>query len=180
MDWYQPDEDTYTLIDVLRAENVERKVVLDLGTSTGVIAELLGKRNTVVSTDLNSKALRNHRGGNLVRADLLYGIDQGALDVVVFNPPYVPDSDDPVIGGGPLGRVVIDRFVKAVDIGTVYLLVIEANRPSEVTELLEARGYKTRILKVRRILGETIYVIKGERPCAEPSSRPLASSASDD
>ncbi|CAD25421.1 N6 ADENINE SPECIFIC DNA METHYLASE (METHYLTRANSFERASE SUPERFAMILY) [Encephalitozoon cuniculi GB-M1] len=163
MDWYEPGEDTYTLMDALEREGLEMKIVLDLGTSTGVITEQLRKRNTVVSTDLNIRALESHRGGNLVRADLLCSINQESVDVVVFNPPYVPDTDDPIIGGGYLGREVIDRFVDAVTVGMLYLLVIEANRPKEVLARLEERGYGTRILKVRKILGETVYIIKGEK-----------------
>ncbi|ADM11661.1 N6 adenine specific DNA methylase [Encephalitozoon intestinalis ATCC 50506] len=163
MDWYEPGEDTYTLMDVLEEEDLEMKVILDLGTSTGIIAEHLEKKNTVLSSDINIKALQNHRGGNLVRADLLHAINQQHVDIVVFNPPYVLDSDDPVIGGGHLGREVIDRFISLLEIGIVYLLVIQANKPSEVMKLLEEKGYKTKILRVRKILGETIYIIKGER-----------------
>ncbi|KAG5860054.1 putative HemK-like methylase [Encephalitozoon hellem] len=163
MDWYDPGEDTYTLMDVIEKEELEMRVVLDLGTSTGVLTDLLKRRNTVVSTDLNIKALQNHSGGNLVRADLLDSINQQSLDVIVFNPPYVPDTDDPIIGGGYLGRRIIDRFVSLVSVRVVYLLVIEANRPKEVILLLNGRGYRTKILSVRKILGETIYIIKGEK-----------------
>ncbi|AFM98429.1 putative HemK-like methylase [Encephalitozoon hellem ATCC 50504] len=163
MDWYDPGEDTYTLMDVIEKEELEMRVVLDLGTSTGVLTDLLKRRNTVVSTDLNIKALQNHSGGNLVRADLLDSINQQSLDVIVFNPPYVPDTDDPIIGGGYLGRRIIDRFVSLVSVRVVYLLVIEANRPKEVILLLNGRGYRTKILNVRKILGETIYIIKGEK-----------------
>ncbi|KAH9411270.1 hypothetical protein HK407_06g11000 [Ordospora pajunii] len=159
--WYEPGEDTYTLLDAIEAETLREMVVLDLGTSTGVVAEMLKKQNTVISTDTNIKALLNHSGGNLVRADLLSCINQSAFDAVVFNPPYVPDCDDPVIGGGALGRSVIDRFIDSVCIPTVYLLVIKANKPQEVISSMEARGYQTKVIKIRKIVGETVYIIKG-------------------
>lgn len=161
VDWYEPDEDTYTLIDVLKEEKLENKVIVDLGTSTGIITESLKKRNTLISVDLNIKALYNHRGGNLVRADLLCSIDQDSVDLIVFNPPYVPDTDDPIIGGGPHGREVIDKFINIVSAKTFYLLVIEANNPREIVNVLRARGYEVEILKRRKILGETIYIIRG-------------------
>lgn len=160
-DWYEPDEDTYTLIDVLDSEDLRDKVIVDLGTSTGVITRELRMKNTVISIDKNMKALCNHSGGNLVRGDLLCCINQDVVDVVVFNPPYVPDTDDPVIGGGSLGRAVIDRFISAVRIRVLYLLVIEVNKPREVIGLLERRGYECEVLRIRKILGETIYVIRG-------------------
>lgn len=161
--WYEPDEDTYTLIDVLEKEDLRDKMVVDLGTSTGIITSKLRSKNTVISIDLNIRALDNHSGGNLVRGDLMFCIEQKAVDVVIFNPPYVPDTDDPIIGGGPFGRMIIDRFVNTVTTKALYLLVIEANKPKEVVELLGERGYRTEILRKRTILGETIYIIKGQR-----------------
>ncbi|KAM0671625.1 putative HemK-like methylase [Ordospora colligata] len=161
MDWYEPGEDTYTLIDAIEAEALRGMVVLDLGTSTGVITQLLKKQNTVISSDMNIKALLNHSGGNLVRADLLSCINQNAFDAVAFNPPYVLDSDDPVIGGEAFGRSVIDRFIDTVRIPTVYLLVIKANKPQEIISSMEARGYQSKVIKIRKIMGETIYIIKG-------------------
>lgn len=163
MDWYEPDEDSYTLLDVLEEEAITGRVVVDLGTSTGILTESLCRRNTVVSLDLNIRALRNHSGGNLVRADLLMPLNQAAVDVVVFNPPYVADTDSPIIGGGPRGRCVIDRFIAALSVQTVYLLVIEVNRPREVAALLEERGYDVQLLRRRKILGETIYILRGSR-----------------
>jgi release factor glutamine methyltransferase len=168
IDWYEPDEDSYTLLDVLAAEDIKGKVVVDLGCSTGFLAQGLAG-NIVVSADLNMKALLNHAGRNLVRADLLAPINQQMVDVVVFNPPYVPDTEDPVIGGGKYGRRIIDRFIAAVDVCTFYLLVIEANRPLEVVELLKQRGYEVEVCRVRRILGETIYILKGHRT-SDPSA----------
>jgi release factor glutamine methyltransferase len=162
IDWYEPDEDSYTLLDVLADERIRDKTVVDLGSSTGFLAQGL-RGNIVVSVDLNMKALRHHTGGNLVRADLLGPIKQQAVDVVVFNPPYVPDTDDPVIGGGMRGRRVIDRFIDSVDVKVFYLLVIEVNRPMEVMECLRQRGYETTVCRVRKILGETIYVLRGEK-----------------
>jgi len=188
MEWYEPGEDSYTLVDVLLSEKIAGKVVVDLGCSTGVLTDILERENFVISVDLNEKALLEMltqktaigkasdksistdkitsadkitpTTKNLICTDLLKGISQDEIDICVFNPPYVPDFDCPILGGGFDGREVIDRFISSVEIKTVYLLVILANKPGEVVELFRKRGYAATILKSRKVVGETIVVIK--------------------
>lgn len=166
LDWYEPDEDSFTLLDALAAENIRGQVVVDLGCSTGFLSVPLSAHNTVISVDLNEQALLHFSGDDragLVRSDLLDGINQEAVDAVVFNPPYVPDYDCPILGGGVRGREVIDRFIGQAVVRTVYLLVIEANGPREVIGRLEGRGYAVQVLRVREILGETVIILKGTK-----------------
>jgi ribosomal protein L3 glutamine methyltransferase len=79
--------------------------ILEIGTGSGCIAvacALAFPRSTVVATDLSWPALQVARRNilrhgvddqvTLVRADLLRGI-QGRFDLLITNPPYVPDGD---------------------------------------------------------------------------------------
>ncbi|WUR04057.1 eRF1 methyltransferase catalytic subunit (MTQ2) [Vairimorpha necatrix] len=161
LEWYSPDEDSYTLVDVLKQENIKNSLIVDLGTSTGFITKSLDKSNIIISTDLNIKALHRQKIGNLIHMDLLDSIRQDLVEIIIFNPPYVLDSSCPIIGGGVNGRNVIDRFIKQVECKTFYLLVIEANKPNEIIKELENKGYKIEIKKIRKILGETIIILKG-------------------
>lgn len=160
MDWYEPDEDTYTLIDAIKEENIVGEVVLDLGCSIGAITDILEPTNFVISSDLNLKALEQHTNKNSVCANLLNGINQQKIAVCIFNPPYVPDFDCPILGGGVYGREIIDKFVETVEIKKFYLLVIEANKPQEVFENIKRKGYNVQVLKIRKIVGETIIIFK--------------------
>ncbi|KAF9764469.1 putative protein methyltransferase MJ0928, partial [Nosema granulosis] len=137
--WYEPDEDSYTLLDVLDSENISNKLIIDLGTSTGFLSQNLSKKNLVIGVDTNRLALeqQNTVSNNLVVANLLKSINQKNIDIIIFNPPYVLDSLDPIIGGGVLGREVIDEFINQVEVSLFYLLVIKANRPEEVKKLIE-------------------------------------------
>jgi len=159
-EWYEPGEDSYTLYDVLKAENIKDRVVVDLGSSTGVLTDMLAESNLVLSIDLNTAALRQIFEQNPIRTDLLNGINQERIDVVVFNPPYVPDFDCPILGGGTNGRATIDRFIATVTVALFYLLIIEANNPLDVIRLIRERGYTVEVLKIRRVVGETIIVLK--------------------
>ncbi|KAM0681332.1 hypothetical protein GINT2_000532 [Glugoides intestinalis] len=160
MDWYEPGEDSYTFYDVLETEGIQGKLIVDLGCSTGILTDLLDTKNLVVSVDLNTKALMQLKEKNAVRTDLLKGITQEKVDVVVFNPPYVPDFDCSILGGGVDGREVIDRFISEIEVRCFYLLVIEANKPLEIMKAIREKGYQADVLKIRKVIGETIIIIK--------------------
>lgn len=163
MEWYEPGEDSYAIYDVLMSENIQNKTIVDLGCSTGFLTDLLCTSNFVISVDLNTAALEQMKGKNPVRTDLLNGINQSQIDIVVFNPPYVPDFDCPVLGGGRYGRETIDRFIESVTVKLFYLLVIEANKPLEILRNIREKGYVVDVLKIRRVVGETIIVLKAVR-----------------
>ena len=65
-----------------------------------------------------------------VRSSLLSGMEGavGRVDVMVFNPPYVPTPDEEVAGcgieaswaGGTDGRIVIDQFLPKIHVCTLY------------------------------------------------------------
>lgn len=160
MDWYEPGEDSYTFYDVLEAERIHGKLVVDLGCSTGILTDLLDTENLVISIDMNIKGLMQLKEKNAVKTDLLKGINQEKVDIVVFNPPYVPDFDCPILGGGVNGREVIDRFVAEIKAKCFYLLVIEANNPLEIMKAIREKGYQADVLKIRKVIGETIIIIK--------------------
>lgn len=167
LDWYEPGEDSYTMHDVLEQENIRDKIVVDLGCSTGFLTELLCTSNFVISIDLNTKALLQMKEKNAIKTDLLRGINQNKIDAVVFNPPYVPDFDCPILGGGVNGRDVIDRFVDEIAVKAFYLLVIEANKPLEVLANIRKKGYKVDVLKIRKIVGETLIILRAVRETAK-------------
>lgn len=163
MKWYDPGEDSYTFLDVLQNENIQKQIVVDLGCSTGILTDFLEKKNFVISIDLNTRALEQLEDKNAVRTDLLAGMNQSLVGTVVFNPPYVPDFDCPILGGGLFGRETIDRFVEEIEAKCFYLLIIEANKPLEVISNIRSRNYQVDILRVRRVLGETIIILKAIR-----------------
>ncbi|KAJ1560065.1 HemK methyltransferase member 2, partial [Cladochytrium tenue] len=77
---------------------------------------------------------------------------RAAVDVLLFNPPYVPTPPEEVgapglpaaWAGGVDGREVIDEFLPVVDhllspTGVLYLVAVRENRPDELAALLQSR-----------------------------------------
>jgi release factor glutamine methyltransferase len=161
------------------------------------------------ATDVNPKALevaQRTAHANLgksnaiefVRCDLaspLLSRLGGQVDVLLFNPPYVPTPDDEVMAGcgieaswagGRDGRRVVDRFLPQLArllrkpaencrSGAAYVITVDDNRPDQLAHLLKERHglIQTPLLR-RRAYNEHLTVQK----ITWPSDTPQHSSSS--
>ena len=140
--------------------------IADVGTGSGCVAISLAKRlpqATVVATDISPDALVVARQNverhdvadqvHLHECDLLSGND-GKLDLIVSNPPYIPNGELPglqpevthhepfaALGGGPDGLLVIRLLMEqALDLLLPNgALMIEFNPPQSNVLLSEAK-----------------------------------------
>lgn len=123
---YEPAEDSLLLADAAVGEVGDDDLVVDVGTGSGVVADEVRSETgaRVVATDLNPHACRraSDRGLETLRGDLVAPIRDDAVDVVTFNPPYLPTDPDhewgdwmeAALSGGEDGRAVVDPFVDTV------------------------------------------------------------------
>jgi release factor glutamine methyltransferase len=125
---YAPSDDTFLM---LRAIEVGRENVLEIGTGSGMISVWCARRGArVVCTDINPHAVRlaranasrNHVKLEVIRCDM-FGPFRGMFDVVIFNPPYLPTEPGDVTGdrwldaalnGGRDGREFLRLFMNNV------------------------------------------------------------------
>lgn len=144
---YKPSEDTFLLLGALDVRPGER--VLEVGTGSGFVAVHAASAGTVVATDVDPLAVRtarenarrNRRDVAVVRTDLAQAI-RGRFDVVAFNPPYLPASDDGADAdawtGGAEGSETALRFLADLprilaEDGRAFLLLSARNRAAERT-----------------------------------------------
>jgi len=211
-DWasvYEPSDDTYLLLDALAADLAVLRaalpgVVLELGSGSGCIitglAQILVRGGVpaasaaLVATDLNASAnaataataAANSVPLEVVRADLLGAVRPGTVDVLLFNPPYVPTSEEEAASGqaerdisaawagGPDGRVVVDRLLPDLGRllsarGVFYLLGVRENRPDELAAQVEAQhGMRAELIAERRAQNERLFVMRFSR--SQPAS----------
>ena len=171
---YQPEADTFLLLDAAKKELMPGDRVLEIGTGSGLIARELAQVSDVVATDINPHAVLCVRcsGVHVVRSTLFSGI-RGPFDLILFNPPYLPTQPEEriddwleyALDGGETGRVVIEQF--AADAGRVLalhgrilLLISSLTGLTEVSELFSRFGFATDRAIEQVIEDEVLYVLR--------------------
>ncbi|KAI5066944.1 hypothetical protein GOP47_0017472 [Adiantum capillus-veneris] len=204
-DVYEPCDDSFALVDALLADRVnlcelQPSICLEVGCGSGYVITSLAlmlnntRKVKFIATDISEVAVKTTRAtlaahnlhADVLVADLNSGIENqvaGLVDVLVFNPPYVPTSEEEVgIGGivsawagGVRGRVVIDRMLEVVDSilsskGWFYLVTVTANNPGEICQIMRRKGFASRIVIQRSTEEESLHVLKFWRDASNESS----------
>jgi len=108
-------------------------------------------QNDGVEEENSQKKLSSMEAINCDLATPLLSRLESSVDVLLFNPPYVPTDDEEVgcldisaaWAGGADGRRVIDRAVPQISqllrpqTGTAYLVTVDDNRPAQLAHLFQ-------------------------------------------
>jgi release factor glutamine methyltransferase len=181
-----PRPETELLVEVaLRLPSGSR--VLEVGTGSGAVALALKEERPdlcVSASDISEDALSLARSNGerlgldvrWLRADLLAGVPD-EFDVVLSNPPYVPDGDRATLApeilrhepssalfGGPDGLEVIRRLTsqvgKRMSVRT-FALEVGATQAHAVGELMRVAGFPA--VRAELDLAGIERVVVGER-----------------
>ncbi|MBI5459363.1 HemK2/MTQ2 family protein methyltransferase [Methanobacterium sp.] len=179
---YEPAEDTFLLAENLQVERRHR--VLEIGTGTGIVAITVSRQcRTVVATDINPHAIKcathniiNNKTYNveLKEGDLFEPVVGEKFDLILFNTPYLPTSEDERVhdeleaawDGGSDGREVIDRFLdELIDYlnpeGRVQLVQSSLSDIDKTLDKLEKMGLDTCVTAREKHFFEEVVVITG-------------------
>lgn len=197
---YEPAEDSFLLLDALEADldkirSHRPAICTEIGSGSGVIITAVAKAlpdTACFAVDINPRACdvttrTAHKNGatlNVINMNLLNGFRTNAIDLLIFNPPYVVTPDEEIDlhessgdnnhvndkitkswAGGTDGRLIMDRVFDAMhDIlsrnGLAYILVIEENKPHEIIANMKKKEFYGSIVAERRIRGEHLYVLR--------------------
>jgi release factor glutamine methyltransferase len=190
-----PRPETEAMLAWATAQRLEAQpVIVDLCTGSGALAVALAQHRPaarVIGIDDSDRALeyarRNTEGTaiELVRADvtmpdLLPELD-GRVDLVVANPPYVPDSvvlepevaqhDPPhAVFGGPDGMAVIDAVVRLAGrwlrAGGLFAVEHDDTTSSRTVELVESTGVFDDVKGRQDLAGRPRFVTARRRSVA--------------
>jgi release factor glutamine methyltransferase len=204
---YEPAEDSYLFVDAIEAdlkknaietETDEAVICLEIGCGSGYVSthvnQVLRRLNRsdamMVCTDVNADAaqctietMTRHQVTHYEviqcnLADALKSRLAGRVDVLLFNPPYVPcDADEfrtasgitMAWAGGKRGREVLDRFLADVGAllsarGRFYLVAIAQNRPNEIIEILKRQcQLEGEVIARRTAANEQLMILKFKR-----------------
>ena len=117
---YNPKEDSYLLSKAIKknVKNINIKV-LDMGSGSGIqaqtIIDLKIKPENIVLVDINKDAInilkKKFTKSKVIKSDLFSNI-KGKFDLIVFNPPYLPQhkhDKEKDTTGGKKGSETINR-----------------------------------------------------------------------
>ena len=168
-----PRQETEHLVEqaLALAARFTQPRILDVGTGSGAIAIALAKHLTsarISATDLSSSALAcaeenakgNEVGLRFLPGDLLVPVAGETFDLIVSNPPYVPEADRDTLSvevrdyepaqalfAGPDGLDVYRRLIPAAYAGLAtggfLALEIGFGQSSSIAELLESAGFSS-------------------------------------
>ncbi|CAJ1896069.1 unnamed protein product [Cylindrotheca closterium] len=192
---YEPSDDTYLLIDGIQSDLTENqsiaksaRTILELGSGNGVPITFCSKlvpSALAIATDINPNALaftkktameNNVTKLETIQCDLATPLLESCkqrIDIIIFNPPYVPTPDEEVSGngievswaGGERGRLVVDRAIPQIahllsENGVCYMITVDDNEPEEISKMFDALGIKMFPLVRRRAYNEYLSVQK--------------------
>ncbi|EDR15407.1 uncharacterized protein LACBIDRAFT_301709 [Laccaria bicolor S238N-H82] len=198
---YEPAEDTFLLLDALELDaNALRaakpQICLEIGSGSGCVstflAKILGPSVLYLCTDINFHACRctfltgvqnqvildpiNTSLDSAVRYRLVHGVD-----IILFNPPYVPTSSDEAedaqegrtiegswaggFNGMELTNVFLERVEHLMSLqGKFYLVAVKQNDIEHIRRsMLHSYGLKSEIVLQRRAGREHLFVVRFTR-----------------
>jgi release factor glutamine methyltransferase len=194
---YEPDADSFLLLDALELkykEIVELNplIVFEFGSGSGLATTFIAKHfrpspSLFFAIDINPHAcqstkrtfVQNHQNQkhplNVVQcnlADPLIDRLSSQVDLILFNPPYVPTETSDVeeviertFAGGKDGIEVIElaigqasRLLSAQ--GVFFMIALEENNFERLAELADRVGMTSEIVLKRRTLIERLFVVQ--------------------
>ncbi|MBN1169711.1 methyltransferase [Candidatus Micrarchaeota archaeon] len=173
---YPPAEDSYMLADACYSAGK----VLELGCGSGLVALCWAKKNNVTAVDINPaavqccryNAIKNSLNIHCFESDLFSSVS-GTFDAILFNPPYLPTSEEERLegeinrayDGGENGRQILDRFLDAFSSylkpdGSLFLIQSSLNNYDSTIARLQNIGFKTETIDKQEFFFEKLYLIK--------------------
>lgn len=210
---YEPSEDSYLLIDCFEAEcgflrcrfHLRVPVVCEIGSGSGIVITFIQQhilpKSHCIATDINPHACdavletagankQIHSRGVSPRTaidacnmSLTGGIRRRQVDVLVFNPPYVPAEDVPIVpstledstwldlallggaDGMEITQKVLDNLGETLDPerGVAYILFCARNKPEEVALRMRRDGWAVETVIRRKAGWEVLSVLRFTR-----------------
>ena len=180
---YDPAEDSLLLADSIEIKPSDE--VLEVGCGSGLVTIAACKKGAkrVLGVDINPLAVENTKynaqmhGCMQVEAkesDLFDNIDNQKFDVIIFNPPYLPEESagkklketmQRTWAGGPTGSETLERFLGAAKEylkpnGRIYFLISSITNEEKTNKMLEIRGYKFEVIAREKLFFEELIVFK--------------------
>jgi len=168
---YEPREDSFLLEEQVK-KYAKNKSVLDIGSGSGIIAKatISSGAKSVLATDVDKESIDHLRkiGLNVINSNLFDKV-KGKFDLIVFNPPYLPENkkEDKASArattGGKKGDEIILKFLKQAKQylnkdGKIILLVSSLTPIDKIKNLLSKLSLVYTTLATKKLFFEALEV----------------------
>ena len=175
---YKPREDSYLLQKYVK--ECAKGLVLDMGTGSGIQAITAAKKKSVkrvLAVDISKRAIEEckrkiaddrilNKKIEFKQSDLFEYVPLVKFDIIIFNPPYLPEDvklKDLTIYGGRKGYETIKRFLDDLSKylkpdGKVLLLFSSLTHQQRVNEFIDSNLLQYKLLEKKHIFFEDLFV----------------------
>ena len=174
---YAPSDDTFLLADCIRQYNGRR--ALEIGVGSGFLLDILEKNFTYVAgSDIDLQALQHCKQKKTSSVNVLhvccdaasaFGI--GKFDLIVSNPPYLPNDDednnilDPTVHGGPTGIEATIHFINSAlpllaGDGKVLIVISSFANSLALDKMVLENNMHKKVVKEKRLFYETLSIVE--------------------
>ena len=173
---YAPSDDTFLLADCIRQYSGRR--ALEIGVGSGLLLDILEKNFAYVAgSDIDLQALQHCKQQKISSAHVLlvccdagsaFGI--GKFDLIVSNPPYLPNDEDnnildSTVHGGPTGIEATIHFINSAlpllaGDGKLLIVISSFANSSALDKVVLENDMHKKIVKEKRLFYETLYIVE--------------------
>src|ERR671915_1095167 len=176
---YAPSDDTFLLADCIRQYNGRR--ALEIGVGSGLLLNILEKNFAYVAgSDIDLQALQHCKQQTLsssssnvllVCCDAGSAFDIGKFDLIVSNPPYLPNDDDdnnsldPTVHGGPTGIEATIHFINSAlpllaGDGKMLIVISSFANSLALDKMVLENNMHKKVVKEKRLFYETLSIVE--------------------
>jgi release factor glutamine methyltransferase len=171
---YVPSDDTFLLADCIRQYN--GRWALEIGVGSGLLLRILEKNFAYVAgSDINLGALRHSKQRSskalLVCCDAASAFGPVKFDLIVSNPPYLPDNNnnnnirDLTVHGGPKGIETAIHFINSAlpllaRDGKMLLVISSLADSSTLDNIIQENKVHKKLIKEKRLFYETLSIVQ--------------------
>jgi release factor glutamine methyltransferase len=174
---YAPSDDTFLLADCIRQYSGRR--ALEIGVGSGLLLDILEKNFAYVAgSDIDLQALQHCKQQKISSAHVLLvccdagsAFGTGKFDLIVSNPPYLPNDNnsnnnilDPV-HGGPTGIEATVHFINSAlpllaGDGKLLIVISSFANSSALDKVVLENNMHKKVVKEKRLFYETLSIVE--------------------
>jgi release factor glutamine methyltransferase len=174
---YAPSDDTFLLADCIRQYSGMR--ALEIGVGSGLLLDILEKNFAYVAgSDIDLQALQRCKQQKISSAHVLLvccdagsAFGTGKFDLIVSNPPYLPNDNDnnnildPTVHGGPTGIEATVHFINSAlpllaGDGKLLIVISSFANSSALDKVVLENNMHKKVVKEKRLFYETLSIVE--------------------